>query len=437
MEQPDNTTTAERELPRVLIVDDEPTIRVALGRGLRRLGSEILEAQDGEVGLTLAVERQPHVIFLDLRMPGIDGHTFLRRLAATGCDAAVVVMSGQGRMEDVVDVLRAGAADYLKKPWNPAELLAAFSRAVEINAHRRKLRGVPKTPPPESRPAGSSLADVVERVRSGDLPVPSVPSVLLALRSMVRRPDISIDAIAAKIEQDQRLSADLVRMSNTPVYARNGRNLSVREAVARIGLRGVHGIVETLSLQTTFQSASAAVNRPLSAVWRNAVARGLSMRAVADLLASDDRVNDDVAYLIGLLSDVGASFLLWVGAQRGSFAGDGRAALSSLEKHHEEASAAILGRWGFDEEIITAVRHHHSELPPTLTSRYWPIAVLGASLAAEVAGTDITHPAKPDQLLVDRCAAELQIGAAAFSRLLLSLKNEYDAIVPALGSKLP
>jgi hypothetical protein len=88
----------------------------------------------------------PDVVLLDLRMSGIDGHTFLRRLEALGATLPVVVMSGTGTMEDVVDVLRAGAVDFIHKPWTRDELAGALSRAL-----RRRV--TQDDPPSDATPA--------------------------------------------------------------------------------------------------------------------------------------------------------------------------------------------------------------------------------------------------------------------------------------------
>ena len=442
--QPNVASRSERP-PLVLIVDDEDTIRVALGRGLRRLGCEIIEAAGGESGLALVTERRPQVIFLDLRMPGMDGHTFLRRLPAIDTDASVVVMSGQGNMEDVVDVLRAGAVDYLKKPWSPSELMAAFHRAVETANTRASLRdareapsppGASPSPPP---PAVSSNAvwfqQMLVRVRAGDLPVPAVPGVLLALRKMLQSDRSDVDAMVTKIEADQRLAADLVRLSNTTQYARGSRNSSVKAAVTRLGLRPVHGLVETLVLKGSYQSSDPLAARWLSRVWGHAVARGLAMRALADLLAADDQVNPDSAYFNGLMADVGAGFLVWVVAQRGEplTTADEGWLTEKIVQHHADLSALILNRWGFPDASVKLAQYHHAEAPPVTSGRYWSMGVVASGLAAEITGEpDFTQPKPIADTLRERCAADLQVSIPLLARLTGQLQKEYLAMVEVL-----
>lgn len=114
----DNQT--QSDLPRVLIIDDDQLVRSALTRSLRRLGYEVVVASTGEEGIEKALSARPAVILCDLRMPGMDGRAVLRSLAAVQ-PAPVIVMTGQD-VDDITDVLQAGALAYIQKPWRAADL---------------------------------------------------------------------------------------------------------------------------------------------------------------------------------------------------------------------------------------------------------------------------------------------------------------------------
>ena len=122
--------TGERR-PTVLILDDEQPIHTALERTLQRTGCAIFHATDAEHGLALADATPMHVAIVDLRMRGIDGHTFMRRLAVRSPRTKCIAMSGQASMDDAVEALRSGAVDFLRKPWTPAEVFAALGRALD------------------------------------------------------------------------------------------------------------------------------------------------------------------------------------------------------------------------------------------------------------------------------------------------------------------
>lgn len=108
---------------RVLIVDDEETVREVVGQYLELEGFLILQASNGLEALQLAEKAPPDLVILDLTLPGIDGLEVCRRLRAV---SAVPILMLTARAEDIekLEGFNAGADDYLTKPFNPRELVA-------------------------------------------------------------------------------------------------------------------------------------------------------------------------------------------------------------------------------------------------------------------------------------------------------------------------
>ena len=101
---------------RMLVVDDEPEIREVLVEYLQRKGFEVLPATDGEEALRRFVEYHPHIVLLDIQMPGLSGVETLRRIKALGQQTCVIMVSGQESEEAARQTLTLGAADYIRKP---------------------------------------------------------------------------------------------------------------------------------------------------------------------------------------------------------------------------------------------------------------------------------------------------------------------------------
>jgi FixJ family two-component response regulator len=119
----------------VLIIDDDALVRRLFRRILEQMGSRVLEAENGQVGLALCREQRPGVVLLDLRMPEMDGLDVLSTLVAEHPDTPVVVVSGQGTMTDAVEALRRGAWDFVSKPLPDSEMLRqAVRRGLERSA---------------------------------------------------------------------------------------------------------------------------------------------------------------------------------------------------------------------------------------------------------------------------------------------------------------
>jgi len=127
---------------RIVVADDSMVIRAVVCDQLEEEGYEVVQAVDGESALAQCTITRPDAILLDIEMPGLDGHQVLARLKADSelCDIPVVFLTGRTSTDDMVAGLRAGAHDYLKKPFEPAELIARIGGAVRIKRLQDELR---------------------------------------------------------------------------------------------------------------------------------------------------------------------------------------------------------------------------------------------------------------------------------------------------------
>ncbi|MBI4637770.1 MAG: sigma-54-dependent Fis family transcriptional regulator [Candidatus Rokubacteria bacterium] len=134
---------------RILIADDEDSLRWVLEKGLRHAGYEVTAVGDGESAVR-AFEAEPFdLVFLDVRMPGIDGIAALARLREIRADAQVVVMTAHGTMDTAIQAMQRGAYDYLAKPFDLDEAVLLAERALtatrltqEVERLRRGLHAV-------------------------------------------------------------------------------------------------------------------------------------------------------------------------------------------------------------------------------------------------------------------------------------------------------
>ena len=114
-------------MPRVLVVDDDRSIRDALDRGLRLEGFDVTAVASGEEALAVADSDTADVVVLDVGLAGIDGVEVVRRLRANGNDVPICILSARVEVGDRVVGLEAGADDYLVKPFVLVELVARLN----------------------------------------------------------------------------------------------------------------------------------------------------------------------------------------------------------------------------------------------------------------------------------------------------------------------
>jgi two-component system, cell cycle response regulator len=128
--------------PAVVVAEDSLVIRAVLVEQLQSRGYRVIEAADGEQALAACHRERPDVVLLDVEMPHLDGHAVLAGIKAEPllADIPVVFVTSRVTTEDVVEGLRLGAHDYLRKPFEPSELLARVHAAVRNKALQDELR---------------------------------------------------------------------------------------------------------------------------------------------------------------------------------------------------------------------------------------------------------------------------------------------------------
>ena len=131
---------------RILIVEDERTALQALSLLLEDEGYEVLKSERGELGLQLALQEEPDLILLDIRLPDVDGITVLQRLRAGYSNAAVIIMTAETTSSNAIRATQYGAFDYVSKPINDEHLLLLIRRALEYRSLERELREFRQTP---------------------------------------------------------------------------------------------------------------------------------------------------------------------------------------------------------------------------------------------------------------------------------------------------
>lgn len=115
---------------KVLVVEDEASIRKFIAINLERSGFAVLEAETGEMALEMARACRPEVMVLDVMLPGIDGFEVCRKLRDEMPELIIIMLTARGQDIDRITGLEIGADDYMVKPFNPRELTARINSVL-------------------------------------------------------------------------------------------------------------------------------------------------------------------------------------------------------------------------------------------------------------------------------------------------------------------
>jgi DNA-binding response OmpR family regulator len=125
---------------KLLIVEDEESIRFLLRQNMEFEGYEVVEASDGEEGLKLAQAEGPDLILLDLMLPKMSGMEVCKRLRAAGNAVPIIMLTARGEQMDKVIGLKTGADDYITKPFDVLELAARIEAIIRRSASASKSK---------------------------------------------------------------------------------------------------------------------------------------------------------------------------------------------------------------------------------------------------------------------------------------------------------
>jgi DNA-binding NtrC family response regulator len=164
-------------LTRVLVVDDEAPVRLALERMLVAIDCEVSLAEDGVEALAQLAQLEFDLVITDLRMPRADGFAVLRGARERPAAVPVIVLTGHGSIADCVRAIRAGAADFIGKPFDPQDLQQAVRGVLHLPGStdgaqsRRAPPSLPQAALVGESPQLRSVLDQIERIAHSEVPV--------------------------------------------------------------------------------------------------------------------------------------------------------------------------------------------------------------------------------------------------------------------------
>ena len=164
---------------RVLVIDDDPGVRDYMEALVSRQGYDVTAVADGEQALGSLDATRPDLITLDVVLPGMDGLATLAELKKKVPDVPVVMLSGHGQARNIVEAMKLGASDFLRKPFEVEELELAFQKALEKRALKQEVERLRHSARSETEllllcgdnPRMREVRDIIEQVADTDITV--------------------------------------------------------------------------------------------------------------------------------------------------------------------------------------------------------------------------------------------------------------------------
>lgn len=214
---------------------------------------------------------------------------------------------------------------------------------------------MPEVTPPSSAPA-ALLEQLVARIETGKLELPLLPQTATQILALCQAADCEMHELAALVQRDPTLAANVLRAANSAAYGGVERIVSLQQAASRLGFTTLCEIATAVALRgKVFQLAGREAE--LARIWRHSAAAG----AWAKEIARKRRRNVEGAFLCGLLHDVGRPVLMQlVHELTGPAAGASVPGEQALyDRFHAEVGARLLVNWQMPDWMIAAIDAHH------------------------------------------------------------------------------
>jgi len=383
----------------VVVVEDDPASADVLQRRLQANGMKVAGGRDGGQGLALVREIIPDLVLLDVMLPDTDGYDVCLRIKSDGAIAhiPVIFLSARGEVVDKVRGLSCGAADYVTKPWNAAELLARIDAVLLQTRNARPPRLEPMVVRPQrTRPmAAVSLKDLARRATAEKLLAPQfdiaqdgADAVDLVLIDEGAVPDAGLtDGSTAVLV--------VARGSETPAteFARLDGDLSRHADLLVREMRLVRDMGAAADALITLATSLEAHDRFMMGHSERVAARSVSIAQVLGL----DQVAIGTIRLGALLRDVGnAKLPPPIVVKAGELTPHEREAI----ERHPLLGEELLRHVSPLAPILPIVRWHHERLdgggyPDHLTAEKIPLEVRIVSVADRFEALLVDRPDRP------------------------------------------
>ena len=340
-----------------LVADADDRASGELSRILDALGMAAQVTRTSNEALA-RVEKGVDVVFLDLKSPELRGGQLLGELRERFASTPVVVVTADGRKEDVVFALRYGCMDWIDKPADRTAVADALKR-IARETRRNATAAASQTGNSQLR---GIIKEIIGRIKDGTIALPEMPKVLDELQRVMSNLNVSPEDVLRVLEKDPAIAAKILATANTATYGGRGRITDLKSAVTRLGNRTIASIAQTAALRGMFSFRLPAFKQVFSKMWTSHTVSAYLAREIAVEVKDPD---PEEVYLVSLLHNSGEQFLLRVFAeifqrQSGQVLSM-EEVLGAIRETHTVFGAGLLKKWNMGAMCELAARKHHDE----------------------------------------------------------------------------
>jgi len=339
---------------KILIAEDEVHIAMAVKAILKKGVPDYVidHAKNGAEAWDMATSNKYRLIISDWNMPKKNGDELLVDLRNHRDTANIpfIMLSARGDRDSYEAAIKAGANDYVVKPFKTPEFIAKVKGLLETDALNQAADVAQE----------KCLIDlVVDKFKQGDANLPVLPEIVMKLNELFETDDMKFEELARVIEMDPAIAIKLISIANSPLVRGSSDCLSVERAIMRLGLDETKNYAIALSNKGMLVSDNKILKQVLDKLWWHSLETAYCAKLLARKLNSTQA---DKMFLLGLLHDVGKLLLVRI-------IDDLSKSLSEIDeiiveevmgKLHSGFGSVLIKSWKFGDEFQNVVRFHHA-----------------------------------------------------------------------------
>lgn len=354
----------------ILIVDDDLVSRTKMRTILQSLGTytdeeSSLKALD-DFKQALDSGKPYNLVTLDIQMPDMDGTEMLTRLRAMEKSrnippsrrARIFMVTAHSHKESLLTCFKAGCDGFIVKPFTRETILTRLEALDLVSA----VPGPDDDPHPErtiQEKRKNLIEEVSEALKSDLVNLPALPDINTQLKELSQN-EIDIGGITELLKKDMLIATSLISLSNSAIFRGVGKNKTLEEAISRLGIDQTFHHVEILCQRALYSDVSKKYSAYTENLWKHAQSCAYAAQYVCEHLKIN--LGED-PFTLGLVHDIGRLILLQIigKLEQAGPTGDDvdeEALYQTLDNHHGEFGATLLGKWEFSEIFALVARFH-------------------------------------------------------------------------------
>jgi HD-like signal output (HDOD) protein/ActR/RegA family two-component response regulator len=386
---------------KILVVDDELVSREKMKHIMSSLG-ECDEVSGGQDALKAFIDARSDgnhydLITLDISMPEMDGTEVLNRIRTIEKNQAIskesqvkiFMVTASSEKDIILSCIKSGCNDYIMKPFS---METVVKKMKDNGLMEQQSQNGSSTGNESAQEKKNPLTKIIAQFNRGEIELPLMPQIQSKFFALMKA-GANLQEIGGLLKQDPAISSKLISISNSSFYRGITENITVEQAISRLGLLATKQTVDAISNRSLYLGTNTKYTEVMEKLWEHALSCAHACQVIVEIKGI--KLSED-PFTLGLLHDIGKLMLLRVMGEIEKKDKDVQVVsadelFESLNTHHGKTGAVLLKKWNFPG-VYLQVAEFHDHISDTQSPSMELLVVHLANLIVKSIGYGSAYP---------------------------------------------